>query len=145
MSVDSFLNQYFWIVVPLFWMVLTQFVARISGWRSLAEAYPSIADPTGPLLRFQSAGLRMGSNYGGILNVATDAQGISLSVVLLFRFGHPPVFVPWGDIQAEMVEGFSRGVRLRFSRKPNVPMVISRSLAERIAGMSMGRFRVPAR
>jgi hypothetical protein len=54
MSIDSFLSRYFWIVLPVFWVLMCRLVARLSGWNALAESYAAQSDTTGTVLRFQS-------------------------------------------------------------------------------------------
>ena len=106
----------------------------MSGWRELSENYPSSGMVDGRMFRFQSAGLRLGTNYGGCLNVGVDQMGLHLSLVLFFRIGHPPVFVSWSDISTKEKHGFLfRGVELRFARCPSVPVVISERLMKKIS------------
>jgi hypothetical protein len=141
MDIERLLEQYFFVFIPLIWILVVFLVARLSGWRELADAYPLSTDFTGRKLQFQSANFRWGSNYTGIVQIGADPQGLYLSVFIPFRPGHPPIFVPWGDIQVESRDGLIPALRLRFSRKPGIPCVISKMLGERLARMSGGRFR----
>jgi hypothetical protein len=142
MNVDRLIEQYYPILIPLFWIFISCGVATLSGWRILAEAYPLLSDPTGEKLRFQSATLRWSSNYTGIVHMSVNHQGLVLSVFAFFRPGHAPMFIPWGDILAEAHAGLIPSVTLRFARRPKVPLIISKALAEKLAGMSGGRFNV---
>ena len=142
MNIDRLIEQYFPILIPLFWIFISNGIARLSGWTTLAEAYPFLSDPTGEKLRFQSASLRWSSNYTGIIHMSANHQGLALSVFALFRPGHAPMLIPWGDIRAEVRAGLIPSVTLRFARKPKVPFIISKALGERLAGMSGGQFKV---
>jgi hypothetical protein len=144
MTLDSFLSRYFWILLPAFWILLSRFMARMSGWTALAESYASQSDFTGPVMRFQSGSFRWNTNYGGILNIGADNRGLNLSVLVIFKVGHSPLFIPWGDVRAESAGVFAPSVRLTFGRHPKIPLMISRSLAERIAVKSGGGFVMPA-
>jgi len=123
------------LIIALFaWPGLLLLVSRMSGWRELSENYPSSGMVDGRMFRFQSAGLRLGTNYGGCLNVGVDQMGLHLSLLLLFRIGHSPVFVPWPDISTKEKRGFFyRGVELRFARCLSVPLVISDRLMKKIS------------
>jgi hypothetical protein len=142
MNFDRLMELYYPILIPLFWLLISGMIARMSGWRTLAEAYPLQSDPTGPKLRFQSATLRWSSNYTGIVHVSGDGQGLYLSVLFLFRIGHPPMFIPWDEIRIEPHAGLIPSLTLRFTRRPKVPFTIGRALGERLAVMSGGRFRI---
>jgi hypothetical protein len=142
MNFDRLMETYYPVIIPLFWFLLSALIARASGWKALAEAYPLQSDPTGTKLRFQSATLRWSSNYTGLVQIGCDSQGLYLSIFLLFRIGHPPMFIPWGDIRTESRGGLVPGLTLRFSRKPGVPFTISRALGEKLAAMSGGRFKI---
>ncbi len=144
MDFDSFMSRYFWIVLPVFWVLMCRLVARISGWNALAESYAAQSDATGTILRFQSGSFRWSANYSGLLNVGADSSGLHLSVIMFFKPGHAPLSIPWSDIRAEPHGVFTPAVRLTFSRNPKCPLFISGNLAQRIATMSGGGFTVPA-
>jgi hypothetical protein len=122
-------------IIALFaWPGLLFLISRMSGWRELSENYPSPGMFDGRMFRFQSASLRLGTNYGGCLNVAVNHMGLHLSLVALFRIAHPPVFIPWPDISTKEKSGFLfRGMELRFARCPSVPFVISERLMKKIS------------
>ena len=122
-------------MIALFaWPGLLVLISRMSGWRELSENYPSPGMLDGQMFRFQSASLRLGTNYGGCLNVGVNQMGLHLSLVALFRIGHPPVFIPWPDISTEEKRGFLfRGVELRFARCPSVPLIIAERLMKKIS------------
>lgn len=123
----------------LFWMAIVWLIARLSGWSTLADVYPSRIPFNESCWSLQSARFRWSSNYSGILRVCTDTQALHLSVFVLFRPGNPPLSIPWEDITAR-TRPFS--VELRFYRADGVPMYISRQLAGRLEQASEGRFKV---
>jgi hypothetical protein len=142
MGLERLIEEYPYIILPLFWLVMCTLIARVSGWRALADAYPLQSDPTGPKLRFQSASLRWSSNYTGIVHMGVNAQGLYLSVFFVFRSGHAPMFIPWSDIRTESRAGLFPSLTLRFARKPGIPFVIGKALGERLAAMSGGQFKI---
>ena len=142
MNYNRLIEQYYPVLIPLFWILISGAVAALSGWKTLAEAYPLLSEPTGEKLRFQTATMRWSSNYTGIVHMSANSQGLVLSVFVLFRPGHAPMFIPWEDIRTEVRAGLIPSVTLRFARKPKVPFIISKALGERLAGMSGGQFKI---
>ena len=64
-----------------------------------------------------------------------------VSLFPLFRPAHPPLFVPWDDIDATQVkQRWWDHVELRFSRVPDVPFRISLVLAHNMEVVSEGYF-----
>jgi hypothetical protein len=125
----------------LFWSGVVWFIARLSGWSSLAEVYPARIPFNETCWSRQSARFRWNSNYSGILRVCADSQALHLSVLALFRPGNAPLSIPWEDISAT---AYGVGVELRFYRAKNVPLRISRRLAEQIVQAADGRFQIVA-
>ena len=74
------------------------------------------------------------SHYGASLIVGANREGLHLSVLLPFRIGHPPVFIPWPDISMREQKGrlFSARVELTFQKVPNLSMRIQPGLARKI-------------
>jgi hypothetical protein len=38
------------------------------------------------------------ANYNSVLHVGVQPEGLHLSVMALFRVGHPPLLIPWDEI-----------------------------------------------
>jgi hypothetical protein len=78
-------------------LVVLQLVALIGGWKRLSNRFYAARQPEGEKLRNQSA--RIGwANYGGCLTVVIAGEGLYLSVWGPFRIGHPPILIPWREI-----------------------------------------------
>jgi hypothetical protein len=60
-----------------------------------------------------------------------------LSVFPIFRIGHPPLFFPWTDISTEAGSRrfFGDFVKFKFTKQPDVPVIMSKRLATRIFKM----------
>jgi hypothetical protein len=140
MSPERIMESYAPLVIVLFWVVMCRLIARVGGWRALAETYPADMPFTGAWMRFQSGQMRYSLNYSGMLSVAADRQGLRLSVFLLFRIGHPDLFIPWSQVRGEVQTGILPGVKLRFERHPGVFLAIGKPLADKLAALSGGRF-----
>ena len=98
----------FFIVFPLLWMGIVFMISFMSGWQSLAQRYATIIEaPTNT--RSMASGMVGFSRYNNVLKVGLSDRGIYLSVFILFRPGHKPLFVPWSDIsEVRQVDYFFR-------------------------------------
>ena len=79
-----------------------------------------------------------------IRTVCCDMWAIYIDAVLpMFRAGHPPLFIPWGDFAATAGRTLIfRWVELSFAQCPGPTLRISRHLAEALARESNGRLRL---
>lgn len=105
-------------------------LAAFSGWRVLARHYAASERFNGKRFWFRSA--QFGPvGYGSCVMPGANADGIYLAVLFPFRIGHPPLLVPWQDVSCSKAHSFivSRA-ELRFSKAPEVSIVISQGLAD---------------
>lgn len=79
-----------------FWCLMSLLISAM-GWTSLAARYRTDAPAAGRVRPFASGEVG-GGTYRGALVVGIEPGGLRLSVLFLFRIGHPPVLVPWADI-----------------------------------------------
>lgn len=79
------------------WCFISFLISRLGGWNRLADIYP--ADGSGLGERYGRQSAKVGwANYGSVLTIWTSESGIRLSVQLLFRLFHPPIFIPWDAV-----------------------------------------------
>ena len=121
----------------ILWICVCKLLSAIGGWRSLAGDYQAHASFDGQKLWFKSVTLRRWTNYNNCVNMGADKYGLFLSVFLIFRIGHPPLYIPWTDISTEAVSRrfLPDIVKLTFAKQPEVPAMISQKLAARIIKM----------
>jgi hypothetical protein len=121
------------IAVPLFWVVITTLIARVGGWSLLGREYTLQDAMPDERWRFQSAFMRYNTAYRNGLTFAADYRGLYVAPFVIFRAGHPPLFIPWGEISvAGREENFGPWIELRFARVPSVPFKIPEALAEKL-------------
>ncbi len=125
--------------IPFFvgmWVSVCFLLSLIGGWRKLARRYRSPGAIEGTKWRNQSAELRgyFKSSYGNCLTVVANEAGLGVSILFLFRVGHPPLFIPWTEISVNQETRFFffKGVRLTFSSEPSVSIWILNRLAIKI-------------
>jgi len=124
------LFKYFYILFPIFWLSILSFLSLLSGWLKLAESYYSEQKPIGKKISGQSAMLNFFVSAGSTLNFSTNNEGLFISVVWIFRFNHPTLFIPWNHISFEnKLFGYKK---LIFADANSVTFIISNRLFKKI-------------
>ena len=76
------------------WLLIGWILGRKSGWSALAKRFPAGERPPDRALHRQV--VAMGSvPESGVTDMVVAPQGLYLYRILLFRFGHRPLFIPW--------------------------------------------------
>ncbi|MCB1092834.1 MAG: hypothetical protein KDL87_14960 [Verrucomicrobiae bacterium] len=87
----------FAIVFPAFWCAVAYLLSHLSGWQRLAKYY-SAPEPPAPGGGTSHGGVRGkigGVSYKGVLELQFVPEGFYLETIILFRVGHPRLFIPW--------------------------------------------------
>jgi hypothetical protein len=105
MNDDIFIPQsFYWggIYILGFWFFILWLIGNISGWADLAKLYPMPDTPSEPVVwhGWQHGRFRGWVGYNGCLWVGLSPEGLYLKTGpdIFFRFGHPPLFIPWTAI-----------------------------------------------
>jgi hypothetical protein len=133
----SFFVQNLFIIFPvlfvIIWVIVGKVISIASGWKALAEKYPVRTPFSGERHKFQSARMRRGMNFNNCLTIGANHMGLYLSVFVLFRIGHEPIFIPWSEISASVEKGrFANYIKLSFLRSPENWIKISQKLYQRL-------------
>jgi hypothetical protein len=93
-----------WLAVGfiVFWLAISGGISFASGWRQLAERFASDRPVHGEDFRFAWVAFARGSvpvAYKGCVFANVGSSGIALSMLFLFRFLHPRLFIPWLEIE----------------------------------------------
>lgn len=100
----------YWVLVPplaiagfvLFWNLVVAAIARLGGWRALAERYggsPAVpGEALGLCSLFLSGGL-LTTRYNNAVHIDLGPEGLAVSPSFLFRRSHPPLLIPWDRIE----------------------------------------------
>jgi hypothetical protein len=112
------------------WLSVGAILSFVGGWHRLAGRFPvsSSAAVQGRRFRFVSGAVGLGLlpvSYRSCLFCMVSSVGLELSVFPIFRFMHPPMFIPWSAVEEATRErwwfisvatlrlrGFSQQVRL---------------------------------
>lgn len=119
--------------VPFFaamWIGVNHLLGAVSGWKTLATDYGCDTPFTGSLLHMRSGRLRF-VGYNNCLNLGSNADGLYVSTLFLFRLGHPPLFIPWSDVSDRETKQlfFFTVSELRFAKHPNIKFELSKNVA----------------
>lgn len=89
-------SPYYLLLLPLAAVFFCWILASVSGWTRLAVNYRSKHRVTGERACMRTA--RIGPvNYHSVLSFCCTEEGLQISIAFPFRFGHPPLFIPWDD------------------------------------------------
>lgn len=129
------------LIFPLWWIFICVVIAHIGGWHELASSYRAEQPFAGARWRFQSGRMRSWMGYNNCLTVGADSSGLHLSMLFLFRAGHPPLFVRWDEMTVASTKHlFTTTFDFRFRAAPGIPLVVGVRLADRLKAAAGGRW-----
>jgi len=136
------------VILPAYFVTLWLFVSfilsHIGGWATLAKQYRLQRPFTGAKWHFQSGQMRLLAGYSRCLTAGCNTDGLYLGILFLFRFAHPPLFLPWNEIsvQRKKIWLFGDYVRLELGHELQIPLWIRGSLADKLKGAAGGHWPV---
>lgn len=128
--------EWSWISFPVIfggmWVAVCFMLARLGGWAELANHHGKTTVYEGNKFRFCSGSFRWVA-YNNCLNFTVGSSGLGISVMFLFKPGHPTLSIPWSDISISQEKVFFKDVvRLKFTRASSVTLTLPAPLAERM-------------
>lgn len=130
--------------------------ARISGWHELAKHYASADRYQGrwisqPDDSGQEGGLEVSLRHSvseNAIKLGADPRGLYLQMSLPFRPFHPPLFVPWREIESAGVQELpwlekKTLVRITFRQAPDIPLDVDWHVAAEIQQRANGQWKIP--
>jgi len=91
----------------LFWCAIVFVIGKLGGWGAIVHRFPYTGATAGggnERKRFQSIKIGL-SNYSGVVNFEALPQGLHMSTIFLFKFGHSDVLIPWEELCVESGKG----------------------------------------
>ena len=82
----------------LFWGFVVWLISRVSGWQRLARHYRTPTPPKGQPVS-QMLAMLGSARHRGTLTLQAAPEGLYLTVMVLFRLGHPPLLIPWSAVK----------------------------------------------
>jgi hypothetical protein len=89
------------IVLAVLLPIIMGLISVVGGWRRLAERFRTQEPFYGEYWGWQSAQLRGWCNYNHCLKVGANPEALYLAVNFPFGMFHPPLLIPWREIEVE--------------------------------------------
>lgn len=137
------------LLVFAIWCISSYVVSLFSGWHALATRFRAQSEPAGPMETagpfFYTIYLRSWTHYNSVVRVTAAQDALYLSVLVLFRFAHPPLRIPWEEITFSRARRFWRDyVVLTLGREERVPLRISERMARKLGLLNRPEAPVPS-
>lgn len=123
--------------IACFFCLVSYLSSLLTGWHRLSERFRAQSEPYGDT---RTAGpfpytvyMRWRSHYSSCIRMTAAADGLYLSVLFFLRIGHPPLHIPWNEIQLSRTKYFwLRYVQLTLGNQERIPMRISERMAKKL-------------
>ncbi len=106
----------------------------MSGWLALAQQFKSDSHPygdnrtAGPF--FYRIYMRYWTQYSWLIRLTAGTDALYLAIFFPLRIGHPPLCIPWNEIQCSTTKRFFMTYFvLTLGNKERIPMRTSRRMA----------------
>jgi|SRR5688572_6624437 len=118
-------------VVFSLWVSVPLLISFIGGWACLRRRFRYSGTFKGQRWSFQSGQMRFIAGYRNCLTLGANHEGLYMSIMRLFRVGHPPLFIPWSQITIDSKYKYL-GVRFKLGSYPWVSLWLGEALAEKL-------------
>jgi hypothetical protein len=112
-------------------------IGILSGWHLLSRRFRAEAEPygethsAGPF--FYHVQMRYRVNYGSLIHITAANDALYLSALFPFHIGHPPLCIPWKEVQLRRTRfSWRRYVVLTLGVQERIPMRISERMARKL-------------
>ena len=119
------------------WCTIPFLISLASGWFSLSRRFRRQSEPygetktAGPL--FYTIYMRGWIHYNGAIRLVAASDALYASALFLVRPGHPPLRIPWNEIQIGRTRFFFRTyIVLTLGNEEKIPMRISTRMAGKL-------------
>jgi hypothetical protein len=145
---DDFIQKNLAALFPVYfaalWLFITTFLGFLSGWFTLANAYPDRDEEALLKLRFLSGSMGAGVSMHGILKLDVCHTGLRVGILRLFGIFERDFFVPWTEITVERRTRFFMPMAdLRFGNPALGHLALYPYVADRLARAADGRWPEP--
>jgi len=138
-SLNSFLTTPygFAIFFVALWCVISYIISLTGDWFALSRRFTRQSEPYGETRSagpfFYGVYTRFWTHYGSVIRMIAAEDALYLSVLILFRVGHPPLSIPWKEIQISRTRWFFRRyVVLTLGQQEQIPFRISERMARKL-------------
>ncbi|MGA3032832.1 MAG: hypothetical protein ABSD70_06090 [Terracidiphilus sp.] len=125
------------IFVIALWCAVCFFISFLTGWFALSRRFRKQSEPYGDV---RSAGpflytvyMRFWSHYSSVIRLVAAEDALYASVLPPFRIGHPPLRIPWDEIQFSRTKYLWLNlIQLTLGNEEKIPMRISLRMARNL-------------
>ncbi len=127
----------FAILFLVLWCAVCFLISFMTGWFSLGRRFKRQSDPYGETRTagpfFYGVYMRFWGHYSSVIRLTAAADALYASVLFPFRPGHPPLRIPWNEIQIGKAKFLWRSyVLLTLGNQERIPMRISERMARNL-------------
>jgi hypothetical protein len=132
------------------WCIVCFVVSLFSGWFALSGRFRQQSEPYGDTRSagpfFYAIYMRFWGHYSSVIRMTAAEDALYLSVLLPFRPGHPPLRIPWSEIQFSRTRRLWRQyVVLALGNQERIPFRISERMARKLGILDRLPIEVPGR
>jgi hypothetical protein len=123
------------VLVPVWVGLLMWVLSHLSGWALLARRFRANGNFSGESWGWQSGRFRGWCGYNHCLSVGADPTSLHLVVQKPFGFFHPPLLIPWVEIEVTTGKaflGFYDTALMRLGSEERVSFRIYGALVDRL-------------
>jgi hypothetical protein len=128
---------------PTVFVGLSWIYAHFFGaWQQLAVTYGYKDKFVGQTWKFQYAAINR-SEYKNSMTVGINSTGLYLAPFALFRTGHPPILMPWAELQIEEERTWAATMyALRPNSRPQIKIQITDDLFKKLETSAGGQLPI---
>jgi hypothetical protein len=135
------LPPYFLLIVPTvivgFFCLISYLSSVLCGWHKLAQRFTAQSPPYGET---KTAGpfpytvyTRFWAHYSSCIRMTAASDALYMSVLFFLRIGHPPLRIPWSEVQISRTKYlWVRFVLLTLGNEERLPMRIPERMASKL-------------
>lgn len=110
-------------------------ISQLGGWASLARRFKAEGPFIGERWNWQSAQFRGWCNYNNSLSIGANPNALYMAAIVPFRLFHPPLIIPWPEIEVEtgkMFFGLCDTARFRIGIEERITVRVYGKLVDRL-------------
>ncbi len=121
----------------ILWSFISIVISVVCGWHALIDRFRAQSEPYGQTRTvgpfFYTVYMRLWGHYSSVIRLVAADDALYLSVLFPFRIGHPPLCIPWREIEFGKTSFFWRTyVELTLGQQERIPMRISQRMARNL-------------
>jgi hypothetical protein len=125
------------VFVAILWCAVCFLISFLTGWFALVRRFKKQSEPYGEIRSagpfFYTVYMRFWGHYSSVIRLTAASDALYASILLPFRVGHPPLRIPWNEIQIGKTKFFwRRYIVLTLGSAEKIPMRISERMARNL-------------